>query len=93
MRLPTWARSSDQLKVKYLMSLAALEVSQEGRLSDLAEAAGIKYPTLLWNVQNNVSATVAEAICKVAPGAGIKPHWLTNPAWMTVNMQTGEVSE
>ncbi|MCL3317775.1 hypothetical protein L6P55_23820 [Klebsiella pneumoniae] len=81
------------MKVRYLMSLAALEIDPEGRLTVLAKAAGVNYDTLLWNIRNTVSAQMAETICDVASTSGIRPHWLTNPDWVRFNDESGEILE
>ncbi|AKJ73871.1 endolysin [Salmonella phage 37] len=48
------------MKVKFLMTQAALEIDPNARMADLAKAAKVSYSTLLWATQNNVSSAVAE---------------------------------
>lgn len=82
MRFPEWALKDKQAKVRYMVALAALEISKTARLSDLAKAADLPYDTLLWAANNNVSSSVAEKICAAVPGIGLKPYWLANPEWI-----------
>lgn len=93
MRFPDWALNDDRMRVKFLMMQAALEVDPNARMAELAKAAKISYPTLLWAVQNNVTSTVAEKVCKAVPHCGIRPHWLTNPSWIKTDSETGEILE
>lgn len=93
MRFPPWARHDGRMKVRYLMSLAALEVDPDGSLKSLAKAADVNYDTLLWNIRYTVSAQMAETICDVARTSGIRPHWLTNPEWIRVDEISGDILE
>lgn len=92
MRFPLWALNDKQGKVRYLIALAALDISKTARLSDLAKIADVQYDTLLWAANNNVSASVAEKICAAVPGLNIKPHWLTHPEWVKTD-ENGMVIE
>lgn len=91
MRLPKWALSDDKNKVKYLITVAALDVDPSASITELAKKAGLPYGTLVWAFNNSVSKNVAEKICKAAPDSGIKPHWLMNPEWIQINSETGEI--
>lgn len=93
MKFPRWALENEQMRVRYLLGFAALEVAPTGGLRKLADAANINYSTLMWSVVNGVSPRVAESICEVAKDSGIRPHWLTNPAWIRVDNVTGEILE
>nr|ELR5076411.1 hypothetical protein [Providencia rettgeri] len=91
MRFPKWALAESQNKAKYLLSLAAMEIGPTATMSDLAHAAKIPYPTMLWAYNNRVSAAVAEKVCNAVPGLKIKPHWLTNPEWIETDEVSGEI--
>ena len=93
MRFPKWALNDDRMKVKFLITQAALEIDPNARMADLAKAAKVSYSTLLWATQNNVSSAVAEKVCSAVPLTGLRPHWLTNPSWIKTDSETGEILE
>lgn len=93
MRFPSWAMTDDKMKVKYLLSVAALEVGPNGDLVGLSLASGVSYHTLLWSMKNNVSPKIAEQICDSVKNTGIRPYWLTNPGWIRLDAETGDILE
>lgn len=93
MRFPKWAREDDRSKVRYLISLLALEVDPAGNKRALAKAVGVKYDTLSWNYRYHFSSKIAEKVCLALPESGIKPYWLTNPSWIKIDEETGEIIE
>lgn len=93
MRFPKWAAGDDRLKVKFLIMLMALEADSNGRMTALAKHAEIPYESLMWAISNNVTSGMAEKLCKSVPDCGVRPHWLTNPAWIAFDKETGEITE
>lgn len=93
MRFPKWALSSSLNKSKYLLSLAAMEIGPTATMSDLAAKSGLSYHTLLWAYNNRVTPQVAEKVCAAVPDLCLKRHWLTNPDWIEIDSETGEITE
>lgn len=93
MRFPNWASGNPKNRVKFLISLMALEASPAGNMAELSKLSGVQYPTLLWALGNKVSPTVAEKLVAAVPNCGVKPYWLTNPEWIVVDSETGDVIE
>ena len=93
MKFPPWAIKDHSLRPRYLAGIAALEVDPDGNLTKLAKAAGVNYDTMIWNLRNTVSSQMAVKICEAAKTSGIRPHWFTNPDWIKIDPDTGEILE